>query len=172
MKYTTRSCKHCQNEFQALTKEVKRGNAKFCSRACGNKFNKATVKTPNCKCAFCAKDIYKTNSQKKNSKSGLFFCNRKCKEEAQKLGGIKAIQPNHYGTRTIILSSDYRPIALASFLHQCRSCGYDRHVEILQVHHKDRDRSNNDISNLELLCPTCHDEEHFLAKDGRFQSLP
>lgn len=30
----------------------------------------------------------------------------------------------------------------------------------LQVHHRDRDRSNNDPSNLETLCARCHTLEH------------
>jgi hypothetical protein len=46
---------------------------------------------------------------------------------------------------------------------QCERCGYGK-VEILQVHHKNRDRSNNDLTNLELVCPNCHYEEHYLEK--------
>lgn len=45
----------------------------------------------------------------------------------------------------------------------CERCGYDKY-EILQVHHKNRDRNNNELSNLELICPNCHYEEHFLEK--------
>ena len=45
----------------------------------------------------------------------------------------------------------------------CERCSYDKY-EILQVHHKDRDRKNSDLSNLELICPNCHCEEHFLKK--------
>ena len=36
------------------------------------------------------------------------------------------------------------------------------------MHHKDRNRSNNDPCNLEILCPTCHDLEHFLKGDGMY----
>jgi len=46
---------------------------------------------------------------------------------------------------------------------KCERCGYDK-VEILQVHHKNRDCSNNELDNLKLLCPNCHFEEHFLEK--------
>ncbi len=45
----------------------------------------------------------------------------------------------------------------------CERCGYSKY-EILQVHHKNRDRNNNTIENLELICPNCHYEEHFLEK--------
>ncbi len=45
----------------------------------------------------------------------------------------------------------------------CEKCGYNK-FEILQVHHKDRNRNNNVLENLELICPNCHYEEHFLEK--------
>jgi predicted HNH restriction endonuclease len=34
----------------------------------------------------------------------------------------------------------------------------------LNVHHKDWNHENNDLGNLELLCPNCHSEEHYLEK--------
>lgn len=50
----------------------------------------------------------------------------------------------------------------------CAQCGFDKYPEILQVHHKDRNRSNNNIENLEVLCPNCHTLEHYQNKDGIF----
>jgi len=45
----------------------------------------------------------------------------------------------------------------------CERCGYDK-FEILQVHHKNKDNFCNDLENLELICPNCHFEEHYLEK--------
>ena len=45
----------------------------------------------------------------------------------------------------------------------CEKCGYSK-SEILQVHHKNRDRKNNNLNNLELICPNCHFEGHYLQK--------
>lgn len=45
----------------------------------------------------------------------------------------------------------------------CEKCGYDK-KEILHVHHKDRNRNNNNLSNLELICPNCHYENHYLER--------
>ena len=45
----------------------------------------------------------------------------------------------------------------------CERCGYNK-KEILHIHHKDRNRNNNDFGNLELICPNCHYEEHYLGK--------
>ena len=45
----------------------------------------------------------------------------------------------------------------------CEKCGYKKY-EILQIHHKNRNRDDNFMSNLELICPNCHYEEHLLEK--------
>ena len=36
-----------------------------------------------------------------------------------------------------------------------------KEVLVNVLHHKDRDRHNNDISNLEILCSNCHAIEHW-----------
>jgi 5-methylcytosine-specific restriction endonuclease McrA len=46
---------------------------------------------------------------------------------------------------------------------KCERCDYSKH-EILQIHHKNRDRNNNELENLELICPNCHAEEHYLKR--------
>jgi 5-methylcytosine-specific restriction endonuclease McrA len=46
----------------------------------------------------------------------------------------------------------------------CERCGYNNQ-NILQIHHKNRRRSDNSIENLEILCPNCHYEEHILNKN-------
>lgn len=44
--------------------------------------------------------------------------------------------------------------------YQCSKCGCDGHwqngIIALQLHHKDGDNHNNEVSNLEYLCPNCH----------------
>lgn len=47
---------------------------------------------------------------------------------------------------------------------KCEVCSYDSYQEVLQIHHKDRNRKNNDLDNLIVLCPTCHAEEHYANK--------
>lgn len=90
----------------------------------------------------------------------MYFCCRKHKDQAQRIGGIKAIQPPHYGETL----ADYRALAFRAYPHECSSCGYSKHPEILEVNHKDCDRKNNSLKNLEILCPNCHAEFHFLTK--------
>lgn len=49
----------------------------------------------------------------------------------------------------------------------CERCGYLEHIEIIEIHHIDRNRRHNTRDNLILLCPICHELDHFNAKDGK-----
>ena len=43
--------------------------------------------------------------------------------------------------------------------HKCECCGLTEWMGKpipLEIHHKDGDRSHNELSNFELLCPNCH----------------
>lgn len=42
--------------------------------------------------------------------------------------------------------------------HRCEDCG--RYNEHLEFNHKNCDRTNNHITNCELLCPNCHAKKH------------
>lgn len=154
------TCLHCQKETYVETREVKRGNGKFCGRPCSAQHRAAnlTPPEPNVKCAFCSKEFYKNTSKQTGSKSQLYFCCRGHKDEAQRIGGIEAIQPDHYGR---ISENTYRRIAFAIKPKKCERCGYAAHEAAIVVHHIDRNRSNNDISNLEILCANCHAIEHY-----------
>jgi 5-methylcytosine-specific restriction endonuclease McrA len=65
----------------------------------------------------------------------------------------KAPRSNNYGAVT----KWYRRF---DRMKACQRCGYDDEVGILVLHHKDRNRENNHLSNLEILCPNCHALEH------------
>lgn len=167
MSTETRDCLACRASFNAKTSELKRGNAKFCSRACGHKSAEHQyVHTTNHTCSQCQIPFYRRKSSDKNSKSGHYFCSRSCKDTAQKIGGIVDIQPSHYKTGV----SSYHKKAIEQLGIECQRCGYHKYP-ICVVHHKDRNRQNNSIENLEVLCSRCHDEDHFLNSDGRFANV-
>lgn len=152
-----KNCLSCTKEFDARLADHKRGRANYCSLTCvashTNTLRPKVTHEPNVECAYCHKAFYMNPSKLKNSKSGYRFCCRGHKDIAQRLGGIEAIQPDHYGT-------GYRALAWSSLPHKCNRCGYDNVIDILQVHHRDHDHSNNELSNLEILCPNCHALEH------------
>lgn len=164
------NCPECDKEFIPPQKELNRGNGKVCSKACGRKrarkvqLNAAKKARIVVFCAYCKKKFTKTASKAKGAKHSIYFCCREHKDLGQRIGYIKEIQPAHYSN----VAKDYRTTAFRGRPNICRKCGYDKIIAVLCVHHIDRDRENNNLDNLEILCPTCHEEEHFIAKDGRW----
>lgn len=56
-------------------------------------------------------------------------------------------------------SSRLKPHLIKIRGHVCECCKLERWLDspiTLEVHHIDGDRTNNDITNLQLLCPNCH----------------
>ncbi len=170
-----RNCKQCNKEFERYERSKIRSphEGRFCSQRCASHYaiaHKPKVEhPPNVMCAYCNKDFYKSEFKQTKSKSGLYFCCRAHKDAAQRIGGIPEIMPPHYGTGTG--EDTYRDILFRENPElKCQGCSYDAVPEVLQVHHKDCNRKNNDISNLILLCPTCHQVEHFKTKTGYWRS--
>ena len=156
MKTISRICETCNLAFDADQKEVNRGNGRFCSLRCSARRQKASTKVPNCKCANCGASFYRNASKQKLSKHGFHFCSRKCKDQAQRIGGIDEIRPSHYSSGVGV----YRQIAKRHYMMECSGCGYNKHEDVIQIHHRDANRANNDPTNLIPLCPTCHVEVH------------
>jgi hypothetical protein len=156
-----KNCLNCSTQFNAPIREVNRGNGKFCSMKCSGEYNgKMRPKPqPNTECAWCHIPLYRTKSDASVSKSGLFFCCDDHKNQAQKIGGLKELSLPHYGTgkthyREKVFATGKRPKI-------CERCGFDKHPSAIIVHHKDRNRSNNNDNNLEVLCANCHAIEHW-----------
>lgn len=72
------------------------------------------------------------------------------------------LNPNWQGgmSRATIARTTKRVLQQAGRnLFVCERCAAHREVE-LPRHHKDRNRANNKIENLEVLCVPCHNKEH------------
>jgi hypothetical protein len=59
---------------------------------------------------------------------------------------------------------------LLSIYNGCMICGYNEHIEILELHHINRNRHDNKPENLILICPNCYSWNHYQAKDGQFKN--
>lgn len=158
-------CLWCRQPFISDTREEIRGNSKFCSKPCFHKhYSYARLSRPkpnNVVCSMCSTPFRATQSRVNRSleRHGrvVLFCSHQCHSTGQRLSSsIREVQPIHYGT-----GSDYRTIAFAAYPKQCMRCGYNKNSAAIIVHHKDRKRSNNDLSNLEVLCCNCHAIEHW-----------
>lgn len=142
------SCAYCKSLI-FLPKSVLQ-KPRYCGNSCSVK---ACAKPVTLSCYHCKKEILRSPSKAKRSKSGLFFCDRECKESAQSaVGGVKEIQPPHYTNGL----TNYRKRALAHYGSVCAVCKYSEKSVMLDVHHRDSDRSNNALDNLEVLCVWCH----------------
>lgn len=109
--------------------------------------------TVEARCGYCKSIINVRPRRLIASKSGLVFCNRSCKESAQSIEfGLETLQPGHYATG----KWGYRKRALKHLGKICNKCGYDKDERMLDVDHKDNNRKNGNLSNLEVLCVWCH----------------
>lgn len=61
------------------------------------------------------------------------------------------------------MSGSHRQRALDEHGRRCANCGASEGIE---VHHRDGDRSNNEVSNLLPLCRHCHRRLHRVGLDG------
>lgn len=147
-KAESKKCKFCNNVFLDRINGIR----KYCSLNCKHEDMKKRVKV---KCTYCDKEFFKILSKLKNSKSGLYFCSRSCKDKAQTISfGCQQIMPRHYNK--INSNNTYRKHAFRLLKHECAICEYNEYERILEVHHIDEDRNNSNISNLIILCPNCH----------------
>ena len=144
------NCKNCQSQFPTRRDQP----AKYCCKKCSEV---ARRKRETFFCAQCNKKFERSPSKKKNSKSGLYFCTRECKEEAQRLGGIEIIMPPHYGTAKE--DTTYRTL-FENHEFVCSRCGYEEFSCSVEIHHIDENRANNDKENLIPLCACCHRSLH------------
>jgi 5-methylcytosine-specific restriction endonuclease McrA len=145
-------CEQCNEEFWKPVPLIRDQKHHFCSKQCADTFKKSfrTIHI----CANCGKEFL-LNAHRTNKKNATVyrFCSRGCKDNAQRLdGSCPEIRPSHYKSGECV----YRKRAFEYYLHKCAYCGYNEIVDILQVHHLDRNRLNGCITNLMILCPTCH----------------
>jgi hypothetical protein len=151
-KTCTTTCTVCNKQYEISTRGLKL--SKFCSSKCsGASRRKPRIDT---QCDQCNK-TYSTKQSVYN-KSVNHFCGNDCKALFYKAN--PHIRGTYAGYNGLSKVSSYRKLAFETFEHRCHVCNYDRFEDVLQVHHIDHNRSNNDITNLVIVCPTCHSELH------------
>ena len=141
-------CKDCGHKWSTSAQTVMYAGSNAYTHHCPNCGMHAR-KRIKLTCACCGKEIERYPSDIEKNTSGYYYCSRECgnrhKNELRKQSG-------EWDNG----STNYRSRALETYEHKCLCCGWDEDERILEAHHVDEDRSNNKLSNLCLLCPTCH----------------
>lgn len=121
----------------------KNGNKAFCSLTC---YGLSTRKEH--PCIVCGKPILSQFNKK--------TCSRACANTNRSGTQYRVGRPNDKAVKDRALKIKLLKLRGG----QCERCGYSTR-EILQVHHKNRNHSDNRVTNLELICPNCHCKEHY-----------
>ncbi len=141
-------CDKCGEDFYKKPSQVLLSKRQFCSAACSYEARKRGKIVS---CHICGNDTYKIQKALKNSKSGKFFCDKSCQAKWRNQEFIGAKHSNWKTGR-----SAYRSVLTRHKIAQiCALCGTDD-SRILAVHHIDKDRLNNSLTNLAWLCHNCH----------------
>lgn len=153
MSLGTLKCTRCGTEFKRPTKWIAanrcRGTLPYCSKECSYAAHRTTI---HYKCDECGKDS--SSKPSKYGKAENHFCSKQC---ANTFRGRLNRGKNHPLFRTGV--SSYRKRAFEFYGERCTvpGCGYCT-KEVLEVHHRDGDRRNNTVENLDVMCPTHHVE--------------
>ena len=132
-------CAICNKEFNVISHREQ--TAKYCSNECRYQAMKGRGSVQHF-CQHCNKEFWDSPSKKRK------FCSKSCVNKSSK----QTFEPTFSTVRKAMLRRN--------MLVKCERCGFDSIPAILGVHHKDRNRKNNKLENLEVLCPNCHSIEH------------
>ena len=108
-------------------------------------------------CRVCGKQLHRKRYNGRLEDMGVFLRRQACSQSCA--NSLTRVQADSFRWRA-------RQIMERT---ACTECGSTEH---LHVHHRDRDVTNNDPSNLEVLCASCHLRLHWREdRDARMESI-
>lgn len=150
-------CNKCGHEWETICRNALYGYNHSCPQCINTKIELT--------CDFCGKSFLR-NPSALQTKSNFHYCSRECgnrhKNQLRKESGEWDD------------SGNYRLRAFEEYEHKCIVCGWNEDERILEVHHKDENRKNNNIDNLCILCPNCHRKItlHYYQLTDDYRLLP
>lgn len=141
-------CGICSAEFYVKPSHQKLGWGKYCSNNCRSKsqFNGKKVQ-----CFVCAAETYRSVTKLNRSKSKKYFCSKKCQTLWRNSIYIEDRSSNWKGGE-----ASYRKImSRRDLISKCAICNISD-TRLLIIHHRNRNRKDNSVSNLICLCLNCH----------------
>lgn len=104
------------------------------------------------------------NKRKNHRDKICITCNLRkvCKVGFHKNGDIKYGNECYScrGKRKSFRSRNIRGLAISKYNLDVTLCQLCEWKGVCDIHHLDKDRKNNDISNLQIICPNCHRNIH------------
>lgn len=143
-----KKCDICGAEFSTKPFFLKNGGGKYCSAVCHHMGLRNGVFK---KCFICGKETYKKAIQIKRSKSGKFFCDKSCQA---KWRNQEFVGEKHANWKNGL--SAYRSVLIRNKIKKICVLCKTKDKRVLAVHHIDKNRKNNKLSNLAWLCNNCH----------------
>lgn len=157
-------CTICSSQFYAKPSNIKRGWGKYCSNHCQHEAQRIGE---NVSCETCKKQVYKSKKELKRSKSGNYFCSKSCQTIWRNISNSGINHSNWKNGK-----SSYRIRLLRSKRQKiCEKCKISD-IRVLAVHHKDKNRDNNSLSNLIWLCHNCHYLVHHDKQESKGFLVP
>lgn len=152
-------CETCSSEFYVYPSRISQAEKnkvaiRFCSKKC---YVKTQANNPFFGKKHSADSIEKMSKHPNRPRFGVGENNPNFVRF-----GNDFFPTNGWGARKRLIHENLKTV-------KCEDCGYNEIPEILQIHHKDRNRQNNGKDNLAILCPNCHFKEHLLKRDGWFK---
>ena len=149
MKNINRICKTCNKPFKADSREVNRGDARFCSRSCGAKQPKEHIYKKSCKHSGVVFDT---------ASNIALYCSTSCKQKNYRHKSKMSSEEDYVSTRTLS----------KLFINKgCEICGWNETT--CDLHHiiEVSQGGTNKLSNLINVCPNHHRMIHknLVSKD-------
>lgn len=135
----------CKGQYIAIVRQFLLDNDIDISHFTSNGHPAKQLVTKKCLC--CEIEF----TTEKRSTREQVTCSRACSNTYFRSG------PNN--GNYIDAASTYRNKAFKYYAPICVRCGHNN-ILALEVHHKDKNRDNSNIENLEILCANCHTIEH------------
>ena len=154
--WAQRTCLQCGVTFYVRKCYANRGQGKFCSTSCGTTYR--NIRDNPAKMPEVKEKISANHADVSGTNNPMY-------------GRRGRASPGWKDGRNKISGDIWRKVALLNKPPICEICGSYVEGRNLHVHHKDKDRTNNSLDNLQVVCVECHNNVlHIRSRDnlGRF----
>ena len=146
-------CANCNTDIERTEYALKRNLYFICSPECSAEFQRNTYDNKRTKCFTCGNPVRRNTRKTKDNKE---FCTSSCKMKYILSSRIDDNNPNNFRARALYYHGE------KCMNHNCKlkTAGIAIPKSMLDVHHIDKNRGNNKLNNLAVLCVWCHREVH------------